>query len=67
MRTLDRFTNNLDKQDDMDIMEVELELKPFNSGESFRTVRPRDRHRFVENRRRYYEMRSFLRGDGRED
>ena len=68
MSVVDRFCNNLDKQDDLQEYDnIELDIKPFNSGEAHRNMRSVNWNRIVKNRREYYEMRSFLRGDGRDD
>ena len=62
-----RFSNNLDKVNDMQEADSpDLDVKPFNSGEAFRNMRPRDRRRFMKNRREYYEMRNFTMGKGRD-
>ena len=65
MKVISRVANNLDKRNDMQEYDSpDLDVKGFNSGESFRSVNPKNRKRFIENRRRFYEMRNFLSGKG---
>ena len=66
MKVETMVANKLDKVDDLDYEPLDLEIKPFNSGESFRCMRPQNHRRFLKNRQTYYEMRSFLAGVGRD-
>lgn len=62
MKVETMVANKLDKVDDLDYEPLDLEIKPFNSGESFRC----NNRRFLKNRQTYYDMRSFLAGVGRD-